>query len=49
MSSLKSRLSHVEKPRSYDFRSELPKTAVGKIHKKVLADEYRAATREKVS
>ena len=46
---LETRLSHIEKPRSYDFRGELPKTAVGKIHKKVLVDEYRAASKEKVS
>jgi long-chain acyl-CoA synthetase len=46
---LETRLSHIEKPRSYDFRGELPKTAVGKIHKKILADEYRAAPKEKVA
>jgi long-chain acyl-CoA synthetase len=46
---LENRLSHIEKPRSYDFRGELPKTAVGKIHKKALVDEYVAAHQEKVS
>ncbi len=46
---LESRLSHIEKPRSYDFRGELPKTAVGKIHKKALVDEYREAPKEKVA
>ena len=46
---LESRLSPIEKPRSYDFRDELPKTAVGKIHKKLLVDEYSAAAKEKVA
>ena len=46
---LESRLSHIEKPRSYDFRGDLPKTAIGKIHKKVLVDEYSAAAKEKVA
>lgn len=45
---LESRLSHIEKPRSYDFRGELPKTAVGKIHRKALVDEYRESPKEKV-
>jgi long-chain acyl-CoA synthetase len=46
---LESRLSHIEKPVSYDFRIELPKTVVGKINKKALSDEYRAARKEKVA
>ncbi len=46
---LESRLSHIEKPASYDFRAELPKTTVGKIHKKAPSDEYRAAHEEKVA
>ncbi len=46
---LESRLSHIEQPRSYDFRGDLPKTAVGKIHKKVLVDEYRSSAKEKLS
>lgn len=36
---LESRLSHIEKPKIYEFRDVLPKTAVGKIHKKALIDE----------
>jgi acyl-coenzyme A synthetase/AMP-(fatty) acid ligase len=42
------RMAHFEMPRSYDFRSGLPKTAVGKIHKKMLSDEYRASAKENV-
>jgi len=38
---LEKRLSHIEKPRFYDFRAELPKTAVGKIHKKALIEEEK--------
>ncbi len=45
---LEGRLAHFEIPRSYDFRSELPKTAVGKIHKRILSDEYRASAKENV-
>ncbi|HVO02077.1 MAG TPA: long-chain fatty acid--CoA ligase [Candidatus Cybelea sp.] len=40
---LMSRLSKIEKPTHYEFRAELPKTAVGKIQKKVLVDEAAAA------
>jgi long-chain acyl-CoA synthetase len=43
---LENKLSHIEKPRSYDFRAELPKTAVGKIHKKVLVDEIKLKNKE---
>ena len=43
---LEGKLSHIEKPRSYDFRGELPKTAVGKIHKKILIDEYKMKKKE---
>ena len=39
---LESRLSHIEKPKQYEFRAELPKTAVGKIYKKALIDEEKA-------
>lgn len=39
---LESRLSHIEKPKFYEFRAELPKTAVGKIYKKALIDEEKA-------
>jgi long-chain acyl-CoA synthetase len=45
---LETRLSHIEKPKSYDFRSDLPKTAIGKIYKKLLVEEYKqkAASQE---
>jgi long-chain acyl-CoA synthetase len=43
---LESKLSHIEKPRSYDFRTELPKTAVGKIHKKILIEEIKLRNKE---
>ncbi len=43
---LESKLSHIEKPRSYDFRSELPKTPIGKIHKKILMDEIKLKNKE---
>jgi long-chain acyl-CoA synthetase len=38
---LDKRLSPLEKPKTYDFRGELPKTAIGKIYKKVLIEEHR--------
>lgn len=41
---LKTRLSPIEMPRVYDFRAALPKTAVGKIHKKILIEEERMKT-----
>jgi long-chain acyl-CoA synthetase len=43
---LESRLSKIEKPTQYEFRTELPKTAVGKIQKKILIDEAAAAVKE---
>jgi len=43
---LESKLSHIEKPRSYDFRTELPKTAIGKIHKKILIEEIKLKNKE---
>lgn len=49
---LDKRLSRLEKPRTYEFRRELPKTAVGKIHKKILVEEHRlktGASQERVS
>jgi long-chain acyl-CoA synthetase len=48
---LEKRLSRLEKPKSYDFRAELPKTAVGKIYKKILIEEHKmkAASQEKSS
>jgi long-chain acyl-CoA synthetase len=39
---LESRLSKIEKPRFYEFRSDLPKSIIGKILKKVLVDEEKA-------
>lgn len=39
---LDSRLSKIEKPRFYEFRTELPKSIIGKILKKNLVDEERA-------
>lgn len=49
---LEKRLSRLEKPKTYDFRSELPKTAIGKIYKKILIEEQMrnaAAAQEKAS
>lgn len=39
---LSDKLSPIEIPKIVEFRDELPKTAVGKIQKKVLIDEERA-------
>jgi len=39
---LESRLSKIELPRFYEFRSELPKSIIGKILKKNLVDEEKA-------
>ena len=36
-------LSRVKMPRQIDFRSELPREATGKLYKRLLRDEYRAA------
>jgi long-chain acyl-CoA synthetase len=38
---LETRLSRLERPKVYDFRSEVPKTAIGKIYKKLLLEEYK--------
>jgi long-chain acyl-CoA synthetase len=49
---LETRLSRFERPKVYDFRSDLPKTAIGKIYKKILVEEEKmkaAAAREKTS
>ena len=51
---LQGRLSKIELPTQYEFRADLPKTAVGKIQKKILIDEAAAAAptnpdREKAS
>jgi long-chain acyl-CoA synthetase len=43
---LEQKLSHIEKPRSYDFRTDLPKTAIGKIQKKILVDEFKLKNKE---
>lgn len=40
---LEGKLSKIEKPTQYEFRADLPKTAVGKIQKKILIDEAAAA------
>ena len=42
----KTRLSHVKAPRSIDFRPDLPRTATGKLMKRLLKDEYWKAARE---
>ncbi|HEY3145659.1 MAG TPA: AMP-binding protein, partial [Dongiaceae bacterium] len=39
---LKDKLSPIEMPKIIEFRAELPKTAVGKIQKKMLIEEERA-------
>lgn len=39
---LQDKLSPIEMPKIVEFRAELPKTAVGKIQKKVLIEEERA-------
>jgi len=39
---LEARLSKIEIPRFYEFRADLPKSIIGKILKKVLADEEKA-------
>jgi acyl-CoA synthetase (AMP-forming)/AMP-acid ligase II len=36
-------LAHLKCPRSVDFRAELPRTPTGKLLKRLLKDEYRAA------
>lgn len=46
---LDGRLSKIERPRFYEFRTDLPKSIIGKILKKILADEEKAraqATKE---
>ncbi|MDO9407424.1 acyl-CoA synthetase [Patulibacter sp.] len=40
----RSRLSAIKCPRSVDFRAELPRHDTGKLYKRLLVDEYRAAT-----
>jgi long-chain acyl-CoA synthetase len=41
---LAGRLSPIELPKLYEFRTSLPKTAIGKIDKKVLVAEHAAAS-----
>lgn len=38
------RLAHYKCPRSVDFRAELPRHPTGKLYKRLLVDEYRAAS-----
>ncbi len=40
---LETRLSRMKLPRMYDFRSELPREANGKLYKRKLKDEFAAA------
>ena len=42
---LKERISKIEMPSEIEFRSELPKTMVGKLSKKELKAEMQAKTR----
>mgnify|MGYP001213757329 CR=1 FL=1 len=44
---LRERLSHIKAPRSIDFREDLPRTATGKLMKRLLKDEYWAEARKK--
>lgn len=37
------RLSHIKCPRTVDFSTELPRTETGKLLKRLIRDEYRAA------
>ena len=38
-----SQLARYKCPRTVDFRAELPRHATGKLYKRLLRDEYRAA------
>ena len=42
----RSRLSAIKCPRSVDFRDKLPREATGKLYKRRLRDEYRAAAQK---
>jgi long-chain acyl-CoA synthetase len=42
---LRERLSHIKMPKALDFHPKLPRMDNGKLYKRHLADEYRAATR----
>jgi long-chain acyl-CoA synthetase len=46
---LKTQLSAIELPRAYEFRTELPKTMVGKLSKKELVEEELAKGRKQAS
>ena len=39
---LETKVSKIEKPRFYEFRTDLPKSIIGKILKKNLVDEEKA-------
>ncbi len=43
MAYLAPQLGRVKMPRQIDFRAELPREATGKLYKRLLRDEYRAA------
>lgn len=43
MTYCRERLSHVKCPRSVDFATDLPRTETGKLLKRLIRDQYRAA------
>ena len=43
---LRERLSHIKVPRAIDFREKLPRLDNGKLYKRHLVEEYRAAARD---
>lgn len=45
---LRSRLAAVKCPRSFDFRPELPRHDTGKLYKRLLVEEYRAARAQRI-
>ncbi|WP_226583034.1 acyl-CoA synthetase [Acuticoccus sediminis] len=42
---VRSRISSLKAPRSIDFRDQLPRTPTGKLMKRILKEEYKAAAR----
>jgi long-chain acyl-CoA synthetase len=44
---LERKISRIEIPHSYEFRGDLPKTAIGKIQKKILIEEFKSKNKEK--
>ncbi len=46
---LRERLSHLKVPRSIDFHENLPRLDNGKLYKRHLVEEYRAAARDDLS